>query len=150
MSKNLSISQLEAEVDALRHNLSSTLVDADKIKMLVDTLILLENHQPPPIIAVTNKPRPLDADWSRWDQLIEAVDKLADRHGQGEELQKVSIRIAAQGKRERHPWSVPLEHLPCANVDVQNHFKCPLRGEKRCAGCKLTSYCSRVRTYFFN
>ena len=37
-----------------------------------------------------------------------------------------------------------LQHLPCANHDVQKQWVCPKAGASPCSGCHLVSYCSRV------
>jgi hypothetical protein len=47
--------------------------------------------------------------------------------------------------RKGKPKFLPLEVLPCANMDAMKYKVCPKQGNKACSACKLVSYCSKVR-----
>ncbi|OJA14610.1 hypothetical protein AZE42_07966 [Rhizopogon vesiculosus] len=45
--------------------------------------------------------------------------------------------------RKGKPKFLPLEVLPCANMDAMKYKVCPKQGTKACSACKLVSYCSK-------
>jgi hypothetical protein len=55
-------------------------------------------------------------------------------------LQALFMNSMAEAK----PRFLPLECLPCANVEIQKYKACPKPGTKTCSSCKLVSYCSAV------
>jgi hypothetical protein len=64
-----------------------------------------------------------------------------------DKFNKDSIRALMNSMAETKPKFLPLECLPCANVEVHKYKACPKPGTKTCSSCKLVSYCSAVSGY---
>ncbi|KAH0826539.1 hypothetical protein J3R83DRAFT_4892 [Lanmaoa asiatica] len=47
----------------------------------------------------------------------------------------------------RNPKFLPLDVLPCANVNVDKYSACDKPGKQACSSCKLVSYCSKLLTH---
>ena len=47
------------------------------------------------------------------------------------------------------PRFLPLEMLPCANVQVKQYTVCENQAKLACSACKLVSYCSKVTHLMF-